>query len=55
MPGTAVVWPSVLVSDRPVRGVRLLVSVAVLLPGVGSVTPGGGLTVEIELPSPAAP
>ena len=45
MPGTAVVVPSSLVIDRPVRGVRLSVSVAVLSPGV--VSPGGTATVAV--------
>ena len=38
-PGTAVVWPSVLVTDRSAWGVSVSVSVAVLLAGFGS-TPG---------------
>ena len=45
MPGTAVVWPSVLVMDRPAWGVRLSVSVAVLSAGV--VSPGGTATVAV--------
>src|SRR4051794_31667463 len=46
-PGTADRTPSVLVMDRSARGVRLSVSVALLLPGVGSVTPAGGVTVAV--------
>src|SRR5258708_6491446 len=40
-PGTAVVTPSVLVMLRSACGVRVSVSVAVLLPGVGSGLPAG--------------
>ena len=44
MPGTAVVWPSSLVMDRPARGVRLSVSVALLS---AVVSPGGAATVAV--------
>src|SRR5262245_60477310 len=40
--------------DRSARGVRLSVSVAVLLPGVGSVTPAGGATVAVLTREPVA-
>src|SRR6476469_2627038 len=40
--------------DRSARGVRLSVSMAVLLPGVGSVTPAGGLTVAVLARLPVA-
>src|SRR5690349_11949209 len=43
VPGIAVVFPSVLVMTRSAWGVRLSPSVEVLLPGVGSVVPGGGV------------
>src|SRR5262245_6746100 len=45
MPGTAVVWLSVLVIARSTWGVRLSVSVALLSPGV--VSPGGTATVAV--------
>ena len=44
-PGVAEVTPSVLVIDRSALGVSASVSVAELLPGVGSVTPAGAATV----------
>src|SRR5581483_286044 len=49
---TAVVVLSVLVTDRPVRGVKLLLSVAVLSPGV--LSPGGTATVAVLLRVPVA-
>ena len=54
VPGTAVVWPSVLVIPRSACGVRVSVSVAVLLPGVGSVVPPGGVTVAVLASVPVA-
>src|SRR5262245_11455606 len=39
---------------RSARGVRLSVSVALLLPWVGSVTPGGGVTVAVLVREPVA-
>src|SRR5262249_5178820 len=45
VPGTTDVTPLVLVIDRSAWGVRVLVSVALSLPGLGSVTPAGGVTV----------
>src|SRR5262245_49092026 len=53
-PGTTSVTPLVLVIARSATGVRVLVSVAVLLPGVGSVTPGGGPTVAVLARVPVA-
>jgi hypothetical protein len=44
-PGVADVTPSVLVIAKSACGANVSVSVAELLPGVGSVTPAGGLTV----------
>src|SRR5262245_56737645 len=40
--------------ERSARGVRLSVSVAVLLVGVGSVTPAGGVTVTVLVRVPVA-
>ena len=46
-PGTAVADESVLVIARSARRVMVVVSVAVLLAGVGSVTPPGAATVAV--------
>ena len=54
MPGTAVVWPSLLVTVRPVWGVRLSLSAALLLAGLVSVTPTGGLMVAVLVTEPVA-
>src|SRR6476469_9732376 len=54
VPGTAVVWPSVLVIDRSARGVSVSVSVGLLLVGSGSVSPGGGVTVAVLVRAPVA-
>ena len=54
MPGTALVTPSVLVMDRSAWGVRLSVSVALLLAGLGSVVPAGGVTVAVLTRVPVA-
>src|SRR5229473_3294657 len=53
-PGTAVVAPSVLVMLRSACGVSVSVSVAVLLPGVGSVVPAGAVTLAVLLRLPVA-
>src|SRR5262249_5594714 len=53
-PGTTEVTPSVLVIDRSTWGVSVLVSVSVLLPGLGSVTPGGGATCTLFVRLPVA-
>ena len=53
-PGTAVVVPSVLVMVRSVCGVTVVRSVAVLLAGVGSVTPPGSVTVAVLAMVPVA-
>ena len=47
MPGTAVAAPSVFVIERSAVGVSVSVSVALLLPGVGSVMPPGTATVAV--------
>src|SRR5215468_10022376 len=54
VPGTADRTPSVLVMARSAWGVRVSVSVALLLAGLGSVTPGGGLTVAVLTRVPVA-
>src|SRR5579875_3320850 len=46
--------PSSLVMDRSDSGVRVSVSVAVSLVGLGSVTPGGGVTVAVLVRLPVA-
>jgi len=51
-PGVAVVTPSVLVMLRSACGVNVSVSVALLLPGAGSVTPLGTVTVAVLLSEP---
>src|SRR5262249_4720344 len=48
------VWPSLLVMDRSACGVSVSVSVELLLPGLGSVTPLGGLTVAVLLSVPVS-
>src|SRR5579864_1779291 len=53
-PGVAVVTPSVAVIARSAPGVRVSVSVAELLPGVGSVTPPGAPTDAVLLSVPVA-
>jgi hypothetical protein len=53
-PGVAVVTPSVLVMARFACGVSVSVSVAVLLPGVGSVTVTDVATVEVFTNEPVA-
>src|SRR5690349_3716243 len=50
----AVVTPSVLVMARSALAPRASVSVAELLPGVGSVTPAGAATVAVLLKLPVA-
>jgi hypothetical protein len=52
VPGTAVVWPSSLVMTSPARGVRLSVSVPLLLAGV--LSPGGAATVAVLVNEPMA-
>ena len=54
-PGTAVVAPSVFVITKSAVGVRVSVSVAVLLPGVRSVTPEPVETVAVLANEPVAP
>ena len=54
VPGTSVAAPSVLVIDRFAVGTNVSVSVAELLPGVGSVTPAGGATVAVLTRLPVA-
>src|SRR5262245_6137566 len=46
-PATAEVTPSVFVTAKSACGSSVSVSVAELLPGVGSVTPAGALTVAV--------
>src|SRR5262245_5268518 len=53
-PGTKLVTPSLLVMDRSAAGVRVSVSVALLLPGLGSVVPAGGVTVAVLAIVPGA-
>jgi hypothetical protein len=54
VPGTCVAEPSVLVIDRSAVGVKVSVSVAELLAGVGSVAPAGGATVAVLTSVPVA-
>jgi hypothetical protein len=49
-----VVTPSVFVIPRLALGASVSVSVALLLPGVGSVTPAGAVTVAVLLNDPVA-
>ena len=53
-PGVAVVTPSVLVMLKSAWGLNVSVSVAALLPGVGSVTPPGAATVAVLDSMPVA-
>ena len=53
-PGVADVTPSVFVIARSADALNVSVSVAVLLPGAGSVTPPGGATVAVLLKLPVA-
>ena len=53
-PAVAVVTPSVLVMPRLALAESVSESVAELLPGVGSVTPAGGVTVAVLLRVPVA-
>ena len=53
-PGVAVATPSVTVIDRSALALSVSVSVAVLFPGVGSVTPPGAATVAVLLSVPVA-
>ena len=53
-PGVAVVTPSELVIDRFACGANVSVSVALLLPGVGSVTPAAGATLAMFASDPVA-
>ena len=53
-PGTAVVTPSVFVMARSAFADNVSVSVALLLPGVGSVTPAPVATVAVLLSEPVA-
>src|SRR5947208_252844 len=50
----AVVTPSVLVIERSALAASVSLSVAELLPGVGSVTPAGAVTVAVLLSVPVA-
>jgi hypothetical protein len=50
-----VVDPSVFVIDRSALGLDVSVSVAVLFPGLISVTPAGAVTVAVLTRSPVAP
>src|SRR6201999_2166664 len=52
--GTTVVTPSVFVMERSALAPIVSVSVAELLPGVGSVTPPGAVTVAVLLSVPVA-
>ncbi len=54
MPGEATVTPSVLVIDRSACGARVSVSVALLLPDAGSVTPPAVATVAVLTSDPVA-
>jgi hypothetical protein len=53
-PAVALVTPSVLVIERSALAVTVSVSVAELLPGVGSVVPPGATTVAVLLNVPVA-
>ena len=53
-PGVAVVTPSVFVIARSADAAKVSLSVAELLPGVGSVTPPGAATVAVLLSVPVA-
>jgi hypothetical protein len=53
-PGTTIVTPSVFVIDKSACGASVVVSVAVLFPGVGSVTPPGAATAAVLTNTPVA-
>ena len=55
VPGTSVVEPSVLVMTRSAVGVNVSLSVAVLLPGTGSVIPAPTDAVAVLVRVPVAP
>ena len=55
MPGISVADPSVLVMVRSADGLSVSVSVAVLLPAVGSVVPVGVEMVAVLAREPVAP
>ena len=52
MPGIALVVESVLAIDRSACGVNMSMSVALSLPGDGSLAPAGGATVAVLLSVP---
>ena len=54
MPGTCDAARLCLVIERSARGVRMSESVALLFPGVGSVTPLGTVTVAVLASEPTA-
>src|SRR6476661_3618432 len=54
-PGVYVADPSVFVTDRSALLACVSVSVAELFPGVGSVTPPGGVTVAVFANAPVCP
>ncbi len=54
VPGMAVAELSVFTIARSPVGFRVLLSVEVLLPGVGSVQPAGGVTVAVLVSVPVA-
>jgi len=54
VPGTAVAWPSVLVTARSAVGVSVSVSVALLLARLGSVKPAGAPRVAVFTRVPVA-
>ena len=54
VPAESVTWPSVLVMDRSAFPLRVSVSVAELLPGVGSVRPPGIVAVAVLTSVPVA-
>ncbi len=53
-PGVAVALPSVFVIPRSACGVSVSVSVSLLFPGVGSVTPPGAVIVAVLTSDPVA-
>ena len=55
VPGTSVAEPSVFVTARSACGVRVSVSVALLLAGVGSVQPAGTAAAAVFARVPLAP
>ena len=55
VPAVYVVFPSVFVICRSALGAGVSVSVAVLLPGVGSVIPGGAVMLAVLVRFPVAP